>query len=473
MRLPSLFAIVLVTVSIAACGGDAPPPADGGIDASRACATDRECDDGLYCTGVESCVGGHCLATPRPCGTAQTCVEPARRCITLCATSEDADGDGARAVECGGTDCDDSDPDRYPGNTEVCDTLRHDEDCDTSTYGFRDADHDDYPDATCCNVDADGNMHCGNDCDDNMPGMHPALAEVCNGLDEDCDGLIDEAILIHAFVDADHDGHGVAGTGMDVCAIEPGLARSSDDCDDVDAMRFPGNPEVCDAMMIDEDCSGVGNDVPGGCDCTGTGTAVCGTVGRCTGATHMCDAGHWTPCTIVPTTEVCDRLTDEDCDGMIDEGLTRSCYRDRDGDGYASDAAAAEVVCRDMTAGRAGAPWSGCPSGYTARAPGAGTVDCCDSDGRAHPGAGAQTARSACGTFDFDCDGHETIAEVTTVLTCRSSHSDMASCNADLTRGWCGPVPACGAMQGLSAHGCWFQGACYPSECWPTAMPCR
>ncbi len=60
----------------------------------------------------------------------------------------DADGDGVDSVECGGGDCDDSDRNRFPGNTEVCNEGR-DEDCDQSTGGNRDSDGDGYPDWTC------------------------------------------------------------------------------------------------------------------------------------------------------------------------------------------------------------------------------------------------------------------------------------------------------------------------------------
>ena len=65
-----------------------------------------------------------------------------------CETNPDADGDGAYASICGGDDCDDLDPDRYPGNTEVCNAGR-DEDCDPKTGGNRDSDGDGYPDSDC------------------------------------------------------------------------------------------------------------------------------------------------------------------------------------------------------------------------------------------------------------------------------------------------------------------------------------
>lgn len=461
---------------LAACGTDPSPPVDAGLDAPPVgCATDEQCNDGLFCNGTESCVGGSCRSTPPPCGEAQVCVEAARRCITECAVSEDADGDGARAVECGGIDCDDSDPERFPGNGEVCDSARHDEDCDTTTFGFRDADSDGYGDDRCCNVDdVSGAVSCGNDCDDAMPGQHPALPEVCNDLDDDCDTAIDEGLVVSVYPDADGDGHGVIGAVAEPsCMVEPGWARIADDCDDTLATRFPGNPEVCDDSMVDEDCSGAANDVPGGCACTGTAIESCGSTGRCIGATRQCMSGVWSPCTVVPATEVCaGDSVDEDCDGMVDEALTVTCYRDSDADGFAPDGATSTPQCRSTAAGRDAAPWNGCPAGWTGRAPGVGTVDCCDSDRRAHPGAGGQSTARACGGFDFDCDGSATPSSSTRVHSC-NANTNSTSCNDDRQDGWCGgAAPACGATAGFT-NGCWWGGSCQGTSCWPTVMSCR
>ena len=63
----------------------------------------------------------------------------------------DADGDGVDSLVTGGSDCDDNDRNRFPGNTEVCDPDGHDEDCDYATFGNRDADGDGYFDAMCTN----------------------------------------------------------------------------------------------------------------------------------------------------------------------------------------------------------------------------------------------------------------------------------------------------------------------------------
>ena len=104
----------------------------------------------------------------------------------------DADGDGHDAIRHGGDDCDDDDPERYPGNAEVADAGHHDEDCDPTTFGIRDADGDGYPDDSACNTGSDGTLICGSDCNDSEPSIHPSQIDILNGRDDDCDGGVDE-----------------------------------------------------------------------------------------------------------------------------------------------------------------------------------------------------------------------------------------------------------------------------------------
>lgn len=84
----------------------------------------------------------------------------------------DQDKDGSDAIAFGGDDCDDGDVARFRGNTEVCDTFNHDEDCDPRTTGGNDADHDILTDGACCNLMTNGAKFCSMDCDD----KHGALA---------------------------------------------------------------------------------------------------------------------------------------------------------------------------------------------------------------------------------------------------------------------------------------------------------
>src|SRR5690606_18786660 len=116
-----------------------------------------------------------CVAGAVPC-RAQGCDEARDRCVPPC---PDADGDGHADWRCGGTDCDDADPNRSPGLTEICDADGHDEDCDYSTVGARDADGDGHVDNRCCNGYGD-QRHCGTDCDDQVFSVHPGVL-VCDG----------------------------------------------------------------------------------------------------------------------------------------------------------------------------------------------------------------------------------------------------------------------------------------------------
>src|SRR5690606_34388747 len=126
-----------------------------------------------------------------------------------------ADGDGHIAVSCGGGDCDDEDPDRFPGAAEVCDA--DDEDCDASTLGTRDADGDGQISSACC----DGPT-CGPDCDDAAPAVYRGATEACNGVDDDRDGAADEGLSAGRYhPDCDGDGAGVSGSGTVSCGGPP------------------------------------------------------------------------------------------------------------------------------------------------------------------------------------------------------------------------------------------------------------
>jgi hypothetical protein len=96
------------------------------------------------------------------------------------------------------------------------------------------------------------------DCDDARPLAAPGQPERCNGVDDDCVGLADEADAVDPSTwhpDADRDGFGDGGAPTTACAAPPGHVAASGDCDDGDAAVHPGAFEVCDGA--DDDCDGL------------------------------------------------------------------------------------------------------------------------------------------------------------------------------------------------------------------------
>lgn len=112
----------------------------------------------------------------------------------------------------------------------MCDSAGKDEDCDNSTFGQRDIDNDGFFDAACCN-----GANCGDDCDDTDAQRHPTASEVCNEVDDNCDGAIDDGVLITGYRDSDRDGYGAPDAGgTQVCDYELGQGYSAyaNDCED-------------------------------------------------------------------------------------------------------------------------------------------------------------------------------------------------------------------------------------------------
>ena len=92
------------------------------------------------------------------------------------------------------------------------------------------------------------------DCDDHDPQVGAASPEVCNGLDDDCDGLVDEGAqgVVLLFPDLDGDGYGDTSRAVVGCEQTSGLVAIAGDCDDDDALVNPGMVERCNGL--DDDC---------------------------------------------------------------------------------------------------------------------------------------------------------------------------------------------------------------------------
>ncbi len=205
----------------------------------------------------------------------------------------DADGDGVGAgagVEAcvppfiGGVvhvltpnDCDDTDPTVSPLRDEVCNGV--DDDCDGladdadpnvlgtpgGPVGYVDDDGDgfggDVAKQFCFAVPSTGYSEATGDCDDTLASVSPVVSEVCgDGVDNNCDGTVDEQPVW--WMDVDGDGFGAPlnamDTGIESCTEPMGgpFVTNSTDCDDGSALSFPGAPErdACDA--VDDDCDG-------------------------------------------------------------------------------------------------------------------------------------------------------------------------------------------------------------------------
>jgi hypothetical protein len=227
--------------------------------------------------------------------------------------------------------------------------------------------------------------------------LDPGAQEVCNGIDDDCDGATDppgSPGCIDYFVDLDGDGYGVSGSSMCLCGpVYPYLTPVDGDCDDDDRFVNPGSDEVCDGK--DNNCNGQ-TDPEGsiGCqpyyqDVDGDSWGVAGT-GKC-----LCEAtGDWRglfegDCNDLDAEshpgniEVCDGK-DNNCNGLTDIFATDCTvyYEDRDNDGYGVSFPS-ECMCAPQGVMRA-------------------TVhgDCNDDDPGSYPGAA-----EVCDGKDNNCSG--------------------------------------------------------------------
>ncbi|MBU1024051.1 hypothetical protein KKB99_07180 [bacterium] len=244
------------------CSGDA----DDGIASSATTCGVGECaaTGVLACVGgqmVDSCVAGSpsaeiCDGLDNNCdGTVDDGIDPIP---TTCGVGECAPV-GVNACVSG--EMVDSCVAGTP-TTEICDGL--DNNCDGNVdeglyfNSFRDADSDGYGDpgdwVFQCSAPA-GYVSDNTDCDDTNNTVYPDAPELCDELDNDCDGSIDEDVMSTFYIDADSDGYGDSATTTEACTAPAGYVVDGTDCDDADDSIHPGAPEIC-GDTIDQDCNG-------------------------------------------------------------------------------------------------------------------------------------------------------------------------------------------------------------------------
>ena len=312
------------------------------------------------------------------------------------------------AGELADSDCNDSNGAVNPAATETC--TAYDDDCDgmvneaddsfssEDVVWYLDADNDGRgtPETTITGCDQPaGYSPVADDCDDTNPNVFAGHAELCDGVDNDCNGEIDEGDEMEGeaswYADGDTDGYGDPAAVVTDCAQPEGYVANSDDCDDTDLAVNPEGTELCDD--VDNNCSGLVDD--GGVklvfyrDADGDGfgdlaawSEACEVISGWVVDNTDCDDSE---SSVNPAgVELCDGVNN-DCDDFTDEADAEDVttwYSDSDGDGF----------------GDSTRPWEACerPSGYADNAD-----DCDDSLNYVNPD-GTETCANV---YDDDCDG--------------------------------------------------------------------
>lgn len=246
------------------------------------------------------------------------------------------------------------------------------------------------------------------DCNDNDASIYPNAPELCDNVDNNCNGQTDEnAEKFPFWVDTDHDGFGDAAVQIDSCAftVPAGYAANPFDCDDTNADIYPGATEFCDGK--DNNCDGAidenfplivyYSDADGDGYGDGLSTfATCQTTAP-TGYTDNADDCDDMDANVHPgATEFCDGI-DNNCDGTADEGFpVITYYNDADNDGFGDNNTTIDT-CGLVP-----------PAGYVP-----GGEDCDDNNAAVYP-----SALEILDGFDNDCNG--LIDDVSGTLTAGS-----------------------------------------------------
>ncbi len=251
------------------------------------------------------------------------------------------------------SDCDDNNSETYPNATEYCDEIDNncnnqiDEDVQNSYH--QDFDNDGYGNPSvellACFL-PHGFVENTEDCNDENALIHPESIEVCDEIDNNCDGNIDIFNVYDGeifYADEDDDGYGHADNIITACTLPLGYSQFSDDCDDNQVDIHPDAQEYCDD--IDNDCDGQ-IDESDSVDATyfyidqdGDGFGSMQVI-SCFFESHYSvlagDCNDQDPNRNPTSDEYCDGV-DNNCNNQIDESTAVDAlllYTDSDGDGF-------------------------------------------------------------------------------------------------------------------------------------------
>ena len=373
------------------------------------------------------------------------------------------------------TDCNDGNAAINPGRTETCNGLDDncsgaaDEGLTTQSY-YVDLDADGYgavgslAQASCGPVS--GRVANNTDCNDGNSTVHPGAAELCNGIDDNCVGGIDENVLTqNYYVDSDGDGYGATGSVPQAsCSVIAGRVTNNLDCNDLNSAIKPTATEVCNGL--DDNCSLTTDeglsfltyypdvDGDGYGAATGSPQSACAAVsGKVTNNSDCNDAN----INVHPgVAELCNGI-DDDCTAGIDNGLpTQSYYTDADTDGFGAIASAAIVSCT-VVAGRV-TNRTDCNDANSAIKPTAAELcngvddNCAGGIDEGNPGGGGacstgQSGVCAAGTLTCQASAVSCVRNVApTTETCNGLDDN---CSGTTDEGFTGLGAACSAGQGV------------------------